>query len=256
MHGALVPVALCYHALSPTWDADLSTTPERFERQIRLMQRRGYRFTTFTEAVEARNRRKLAAITFDDAFRSVFALGLPILQRLGAPATLFVPTDYIDTGGMLRWPGIDHWLDGSFARELTPMSWAEIRTLAASGWEIGSHTASHPHLTQLDDDSLKSELVRSKEACEKELQAECTSVAYPFGDVDDRVSRAAGRAGYRTGAALPVKLNSRDPLQWPRIGVYHPDDDRRFRMKVSPALIALRSSSAWDALSGRIRRLG
>lgn len=254
MRGALVPTVLCYHALSPTWDADLSTTPERFERQIRLLLRRGYRFTTFTEAVEARGPGKVAVITFDDAFRSVFELALPILQRLGAPATLFVPTDYIDADGRLRWAGIDHWLGGPFGRELTPMSWAEIRTLAAYGWEIGSHTGSHPHLTQIDDDALASELVRSKDACEEHLQAQCTSVAYPFGDVDGRVSRGAAGAGYRTGAALPVKLDSRDPMRWPRIGVYHPDDDRRFAMKVSPTFIALRSSRAWDALGAVGRR--
>ena len=34
------------------------------------------------------------------------------------------------------------------------MSWAELRTLADAGWEIGSHTVTHPHLTQLDDATL------------------------------------------------------------------------------------------------------
>jgi peptidoglycan/xylan/chitin deacetylase (PgdA/CDA1 family) len=128
------------------------------------------------------------------------------------------------------------------------MSWSEIHMLADAGWEIGSHTGSHPRLTHIVDEALESELTRSKHACESRLGVECLSIAYPYGDVDARVARAAARAGYLTGAALPVKLDGRDPMQWPRVGVYRVDDDRRFRMKVSPALIALRQSPAWGAV--------
>ncbi|HET8976821.1 MAG TPA: polysaccharide deacetylase family protein, partial [Solirubrobacteraceae bacterium] len=240
-------------ALSPSWEADISTTPERFEHQVRLLLKRGYRLVRFTELVEATGPGRLAAITFDDAFLSVFALALPILQRLGVPATLYVPTDYIDTGGLLQWPGIDGWLAGPDEPELTPMSWAQVATLAEAGWEIGSHTGSHPRLTQLNDGALESELTRSKEVCEGRLGASCLSVAYPYGDVDARVAAAAARVGYRTGAALPAKLDGQDPLRWPRIGVYRVDDDRRFRLKVSPVLMGLRRSPAWNVLAATRR---
>lgn len=251
------PLVLCYHALSPSWGADISTTPARFERQVRLLLGRGYRFATFTEAVQAPSNRRVAAITFDDAFRSVLHHGLPILQRLGVPATLFVPTDYIDAGGLLRWPGIDEWVGGPDESELTPMSWAEVGTLRAAGWEIGSHTGSHPRLTQVGDDVLAAELARSKQECERRLSAPCTSIAYPYGDVDGRVTQAAAAAGYAAGAALPQRLNAAGPMQWPRIGIYHVDDLRRFRLKVSPALVWLRRSPLWEAMSAyRSRQSG
>jgi peptidoglycan/xylan/chitin deacetylase (PgdA/CDA1 family) len=220
-----------------------------------LLLERGYRITRFTEAVRSPADGKVAAITFDDAFRSVFEYGFPILRRLGVPATLFVPTDYIDAdAGFLDWPGIDAWRHGPAERELVPMSWSEIGELADAGWEIGSHTGSHPHLTQIDAAALADELVRSKAECERQLSRPCPSVAYPYGDLDGRVVAAAARAGYITAAALPDKLDARDPMQWPRVGVYHVDDDRRFRLKVSPALIALRSSPAWDGLAALSRR--
>ena len=81
-------IVLCYHALSPTWEADLSTTPERFERQLELLVRRGYRGVTFEQAVRAPHERTVA-VTFDDAYRSVLELARPILDRLGLPATVF-----------------------------------------------------------------------------------------------------------------------------------------------------------------------
>jgi peptidoglycan/xylan/chitin deacetylase (PgdA/CDA1 family) len=248
--ASIVPdvIVLCYHALSPTWEADLSTTPGRFERQIALLSARGYRGATFTQAVSSQRRGRIAAITFDDAYRSVLELARPILDSFGLPATVFAPTDLVGSQAPLRWPGIEAWHGGPHERELMPMSWAELGALADAGWEIGSHSGSHPHLTQLDDAALEDELTRSKGACEHHLGASCSSLAYPYGDVDARVVAAAARAGYRAAAALPRRLRSRDVLEWPRIGVYRKDDDRRFRLKVSPALRRLRGSAAWDSL--------
>jgi peptidoglycan/xylan/chitin deacetylase (PgdA/CDA1 family) len=247
-------IVLCYHALSPSWAADLSTTPERFERQIRFLLDRGYRPARFTEAVNAPGASRVVSITFDDAYRSVITLALPILARLGVPATVFAPTDYIGLEGPMRWPGIDMWLGGPSEDELTPMTWHELRSLVDAGWEIGSHSCSHPRLTGLDHAALREELTRSKAACEEHLSAGCSSIAYPYGDVDRRVSAAAADAGYTAGAALPSNLESHGPLEWPRVGIYHGDDDVRFRMKVSPALRRVRRSAAWGAVDV-VRRL-
>jgi peptidoglycan/xylan/chitin deacetylase (PgdA/CDA1 family) len=241
-------IVLCYHALSPTWEAALSTTPERFEHQIGMLVKRGYRGMTFTQAINSRLSGRVLAVTFDDAYRSVLELALPILERHRVPATVFAPTDFIDSEQSMRWAGIDRWRGGPHERELTPMSWAELRTLADAGWEIGSHTGSHPHLTQVDDDALGDELERSKRACEHHLAGPCTSIAYPYGDVDARVVAATARAGYRAAATLPSRLHSREALEWPRIGVYCADGDLRFRLKISPAVRRLRRSAAWESL--------
>jgi peptidoglycan/xylan/chitin deacetylase (PgdA/CDA1 family) len=248
-------IVLCYHALSPTWEADLSTTPERFDRQLRLLVSRGYRGVTFTEAVNAELGGRVVAVTFDDAYRSTLEFGLPILKSLDIPATVFAPTDFIGLERPMKWPGIDQWLNGPHEQELMPMSWEELRTLAEAGWEIGSHTGSHPHLTQVDDDALSDELNRSKTACEDHLGKPCTSLAYPYGDVDARVVMGTASAGYLTAATLPSRQHEREALRWPRVGVYHRDDDVRFRLKVSPSIARLRRSMLWDSLDS-LRRLG
>ena len=241
----LKPVAsdllvLCYHALSDRWNAALSTTPAKFTAQLELLQRRGYRGVTFTESVTGAASGKAVAVTFDDAFRSVGRLAEPILTRLGWPATVFVPTDFAGTERPMSWPGIDHW-GREFEPELMPMSWDELDALAVRGWEIGSHTCSHPRLSGLGDDALDDELRRSKEACEDRLGRACESIAYPYGDHDLRVAAAARRAGYRAGGTLPKRLRADDPLRWPRVGVYHVDDVRRFKVKASPLVRRLRA---------------
>jgi peptidoglycan/xylan/chitin deacetylase (PgdA/CDA1 family) len=250
-------IVLCYHAISRDWEADLSTTPERFEYQIELLAKRGYRGATFTEAVLAPGSGRVAAITFDDAYRSVIELARPILDRFGFRATVFAPSAHIGSERPMQWPGIDHWLGGRHERELIPMSWQELSELATAGWEIGSHTVTHPHLTQLDDTALAEELERSKQACEQHLGRPCPSLAYPYGDVDERVVVATAAAGYTTAAALPTRLDARGPLEWPRVGVYRADDDARFRLKVSPTVLMLRRSGAWrlaETLRARVGR--
>jgi peptidoglycan/xylan/chitin deacetylase (PgdA/CDA1 family) len=247
-------IVLCYHALSPTWDADLSTTPERFERQLELLVSRGYRGVTFTEAVDPPKRGRTLAVTFDDAYRSVLELGLPILERMGLPATVFAPTDFIGSERPMEWPGIDRWLGGPHERELIPMSWADLRTLSDVGWEIGSHTCSHPHLTQIADPALFDQLTRSKAVCEENMGKPCTSLAYPYGDHDTRVATATESAGYLAAATLPSRQHERAALKWPRVGIYHVDDGMRFRLKVSPSITRLRRSALWDSLDS-LRRL-
>ena len=236
-------LVLCYHAVSPTWPAVLSTTPERFAAQLEHLAGRGYEGVTLTDAVggaSAPRSARRVAVTFDDAYRSVATLAKPVLDRLGWPATVFVPTDFPSRQGPMAWPGIDEWLGGPHEHELHPLTWEELRALRDAGWELGSHTCSHPHLTQLGEDDLRRELAASREACERELGA-CDAIAYPYGDVDARVVAATREAGYRAGAALPPRPHRPRALEWPRVGVYYADDLRRFRIKSSRAVRALRA---------------
>ena len=62
----------------------------------------------------------------------------------------------------------------------------------------------------------------------------CTSIAYPYGDADDRVIAAAGAAGYRAAALLPHRWPQAAPLAYPRAGIYHRDGPAVFRLKTSP----------------------
>jgi peptidoglycan/xylan/chitin deacetylase (PgdA/CDA1 family) len=209
-------LVLCYHAVSPSWPARLSIVPEAFERQLELLAGRGYRGATVREAIEGPPAERTVAVTFDDAYRSVLELARPILERLGMPASVYVPTAWPGRGEPMTWPGIDEWLGGPHEGELACMSWDELRGLADLGWEVGSHTRSHPRLPELEDAELDAELAGSRRDCEAGLGRPCDS-----------------------------------------LGIYHVDGeaDWRWRLKVSPAVRALRRSRSWGALDGARRAL-
>lgn len=248
-------LVLCYHAVSPSWPAPVSVTPARLEAQLELLVSRGYRGATLSQAVSSPPGDRTLAVTFDDGFSSVVDLALPIMSRLGLVGSLYVVTDFVGAPGPMCWPGIDRWLGGPHEPELAPVTWDHVGRLREAGWEIGSHTRSHPRLTQLDDRALAAELRGSREECERRTGVRCETLAYPYGDVDDRVVAAAAAAGYVAAAALPKRFRER-PLEWPRVGVYHRDDERRFRSKVSPAVRRARASPAWGLAEAARVRLG
>jgi peptidoglycan/xylan/chitin deacetylase (PgdA/CDA1 family) len=239
-------LVLCYHGISRRWPAPMSVTPEGFESQLELLVRRDYRGATFADALSDPPARKTVVVTFDDALRSVLDFAFPVLTRLGLPATVFVPTNFPSKPDRaMSWSGIEQWLGGEHEQELLPMSWEEIGGLAEAGWEVGSHTRSHPHLTTLTDPNLADELEGSRDELQERLGRPCRTIAYPYGDHDDRVATAAGRAGYIAGATLPARLPRPRPFYWPRVGVYRMDDMRRYRVKVSRAVRLVRSTPLW-----------
>jgi heparosan-N-sulfate-glucuronate 5-epimerase len=245
-------LVICYHAVSSDWEAPLSVTPERLAAQLDYLTDHGFRSVTFNDAVHGNGAGRLVAITFDDAYRSVVEVAKPLLDARGMNATVFAPTDLIGNEDPMSWPGIDRWLGGPHASELTPMSWQEARDLIAAGWEVGSHTCSHPMLTRLDDEELARQLGESREECERNLGVACESVAYPYGDVDTRVAEAAMVAGYSAAAALAIRERP-DPYKWPRVGVYQVDDARTFRLKVARPMRRLHRSQAWVAIGAAAR---
>jgi peptidoglycan/xylan/chitin deacetylase (PgdA/CDA1 family) len=246
-------IVLCYHAVSEDWRAPMAVTPKRLDSQLAHLAKRGYRGVTFAEAIGGERGGKRVAVTFDDGYRSVVRLARPILESHDMPATVFVTTDFIGSEQPMSWSGIDRWLSGPHASELTPMSWKEASDLTEIGWEIGSHSCSHPQLTQVDAAQLRVELEGSRAACEQFLGRRCESFAYPYGDVDLRVMEAVMAAGYSAAAAVTADIDHPSPYRWPRVGVYQIDGGRSFRLKVSRPLRRLQRSHAWWLLDAAVR---
>lgn len=226
-------LVLCYHAISASWPCSLAVPPERLRRQLATLLDDGWVAVTFTEAVLAPPAKRTLAVTFDDACLSVLERALPVLHPLGVPATVFAPTAFMERRQPLSWPGVERWLGGEHAHELTSMDWDDLGELAALGWEIGSHTRTHPRLTDVDGRRLREELIASRAACTARLGAACHSIAYPYGAGDQRVASAARAAGYRCGATLGVGDAGDPRLLVPRLGIYDIDGPWRFRLKLS-----------------------
>jgi peptidoglycan/xylan/chitin deacetylase (PgdA/CDA1 family) len=114
------------------------------------------------------------SITFDDGYRDNFAIAAPILKKLGLPATFFVTTGFVQSETVPFWD-----------RNLSPqpgwMSWEEVRSLKAQGFEIGCHTQTHLDMGSAPAEQIRVELRQSRAILEQQVQAPVTLFAYPFG---------------------------------------------------------------------------
>jgi peptidoglycan/xylan/chitin deacetylase (PgdA/CDA1 family) len=235
---------LCYHAVSDDWANVGAIGCSALERQVGHLLGRGYRPRTLSDAFASQGRSLV--VTFDDAFLSVLERAFPLLESLGVPATLFVPTDYVTERRPLTWSSLGQWVGTAHEAELRSMSWADVRLLAAAGWEIGAHTCSHPDLTAIGRERAAEELVRSRAACEEALQRPCTTIAYPFGAHDDDVVDLTRDAGYELAVTLGTRLLGprvrTDPLRLSREGIYRETGWPQFLAATSPSLGRLRAS--------------
>jgi peptidoglycan/xylan/chitin deacetylase (PgdA/CDA1 family) len=229
------PLVLGYHAVSSRWQSQLAVPEAVLRNQLTLLARRGYVGLTLSEAERRRSEGMLPSrslvVTFDDGYASTVR-AVPIMAELGFPATVFVVTRFVDSGEHLRWSGIEQWLAAETRDELLPLGWPELEYLAESGWEIGSHTVSHPLLTAVDDDRLTQELRESRVAITTRL-GECASLSYPYGVADERVVTEAGRCGYGLACSLTFAHVVDEPLCRPRIGLSGADRGLRLALQLS-----------------------
>jgi peptidoglycan/xylan/chitin deacetylase (PgdA/CDA1 family) len=173
----------------------------------------------------------LAAITFDDAFVSVIKNAVPILKEDALPAGFFVPIGSLGQAPCWQMP------ENCPDRNEMIMSKEQIIELDNDGFEIFSHTFSHPVLTKIPNCMLERELANSKIALEKILGHQVYAISYPHGAHDHRVCDAAKRAGYQLGFTIEPQIvnNLTDDMQIGRFRVSPRDSLLKFKLKVTGA---------------------
>jgi peptidoglycan/xylan/chitin deacetylase (PgdA/CDA1 family) len=138
---------------------------------------------------------------------------LPELEAVDGTATVFVISDLIGK----RFLG-----QPVMSREM-------LKALISKGWEVGSHTRTHPNLTQISDFQVSIELRDSKKHLERITSSNITSMAYPFGSFNSSLKAIAAK--YYTFARSvscypPLRINtlySSDLLELKAVSTYeHP----------------------------------
>jgi peptidoglycan/xylan/chitin deacetylase (PgdA/CDA1 family) len=187
--------------------------PKRFGRHLRLLSLLGRRPESLARAL-AQDATTAAAITFDDGYQNVAEFAAPALAAVGGRATVFAVSGRL--GLTNTW---DAEPDSAGAEPL--LGPEAITDLHRAGWEIGSHTVSHPVLPELGGEELTFELRQSKADLEHLLGANVESFAYPYGMLNAAVVQAVREAGY-VRAVTTVRGGAKpgdDPHCLPRLNV-------------------------------------
>ena len=172
-------VILLYHHVSEDTPPATSVSPGMFSSHLDYLALQGYNVIPLDELVAGLEGRtslppNAVAITFDDAYASVFTQALPLLEQRGWPFTVFASTDYIDKayGGY--------------------MTWQQLRAIEERGGRIGNHSSSHRHLVRRlpgeDRARWRRRVAADIEHAQARLRAELSAPlrmhAYPYGEFD------------------------------------------------------------------------
>ncbi len=201
--SGLTPILTFHDVISNRDESSLwfDCSTSELETQIRWFKAKGAHFVTLKQiylhlAAGKPLPSKSIAITFADGYEGFYKFGVPILRREKVPVTMFVHTDYVgDQHGHPK------------------MTWPQLKELDREGLvEICSQTRTHPaDLRTLSADSLRSEMIGSKQVLEQNLGHAVPFLAYPNGKFDLRVAKSARDSGYLAAFTEQLTPSERSP---------------------------------------------
>ena len=157
-------------------------------------------------------------ITFDDGFKDNFEIAAPILLELGIPFSVFVITDFISQSKK------------GYVDELTLKEFSKNPLIT-----IGSHSCSHPRLTNLSLSEIKKEVSNSKDYLEGLLGREINAFSYPHGLFNDSIRQEVIEAGYKLGFTSHYDINKKtqDKFTLNTNEIWNTDNLTNFQRKIN-----------------------
>jgi peptidoglycan/xylan/chitin deacetylase (PgdA/CDA1 family) len=169
-------LTLCYHIIDRTIQDNIAISEEAFEAQLAYLREQGYHALSMQQAIEDIDGRQVAPprsvlLTFDDGYINNIWTVLPLLQRYGMKATLFVISAYV--GQSNRW-------NSRACYDTRHMTWDELRRWLAGDCDIGGHSHQHFCLTRLGEAELLADVEVNKRLLAEQLQIRFRAFAYPY----------------------------------------------------------------------------
>ncbi len=224
-------VVLIYHRVGRRASIEVDLPRSEFEAQVEWLAAHatvlplGDAVARVTDPTAATD--PIVAVTFDDGTADFADEAAPVLERHGVPATLYVATSFVDERI-------------SFPDDGTPISWAALRDVTATGLvDIGSHTHGHTLLDRLEPARIADELDRSIDLIAEHVGSPPRDFAYPKAVMGSRAADAAVRARFRSAAVAGTRVNeygATDPYQLARSPIQVSDGQRWFEQKARGGL--------------------
>lgn len=220
---------LMYHSVHRTANDpnQVCTSPELFEAQMLYLKQRGLRAVSMRElrkATSTGDSKGLVGLTFDDGYEDFLHSAVPVMERLGFSATVFVVANML--GEQSSWKSVYEQTS-----RLKVLDAEELREISARGMEVGSHGMTHTMLRGLDPELLEREVNDSRRVLSEVLGEEVEGFSYPYGILDKAVVQAVRQAGYAYACSVKEQWE-RSAYVLPRIPVSEKDHLLRFKAKL------------------------
>jgi len=201
--AAAVPV-VTYHKLGPRPGRvrikGLYVSNGLFRRQLEEWSEAGFRSGSIAEVGKTDgNPGKKVVLTFDDGFENVLRHGLEPMRSRGFTAIQFLVADLIGKS--------NEWEQREGETREALMDAGQVREWLAAGNEIGAHSCTHPHLTQIPLAQAREEIFSSRRKLEDVFGIPIRHFCYPYGDWNPAVRDLVAGAGYETAVTTEAGAN-------------------------------------------------
>jgi peptidoglycan/xylan/chitin deacetylase (PgdA/CDA1 family) len=222
-------VVLLYHRVAGGSGLAVDLPLDLFDAQMADLAATG-RVATLDSALDALARplppaeRDPVVVTFDDGTADFAEHALPVLERHGVPAVLYVATDFVERGR-------------EFPAGGTPLSWGALADAVATGLvTVGSHTHTHALLDRADAAHVEDELDRSIGLIGERLGVTARHFAYPKALAGSDAAAQAVERRFASAALAGTRANPygrTDPYRLARSPIQTADAMRWFTQKVA-----------------------
>jgi peptidoglycan/xylan/chitin deacetylase (PgdA/CDA1 family) len=242
---------LMYHKINDAPENSVTVPVSLFDEQMAQLGELGYAAVSLDDVLAyyrdgAELPPRAVLITFDDGYRDNLENAVPILQRHGYPAVLFVPIGYLD--GSRPLPHDEHLASSGILNRT--LQWGDLAGLEAAGVRVESHGIGHRPLADLEVDEAAREITLSKLRLEEALGRPVQAFAYVKGsEAHYRLVHLSllRQAGYELAFTSISGANGpgTDPLQLHRYNV-EPYPPRTFELVLAGAcdLISVKDTVA------------
>lgn len=247
---------LAYHRVNPEVRDGLSVSPATMREHLTALLRRGWSNVVLDEVVGDQPSslpNKSFAVTLDDGYQDNYFHAAPLLTDLGIRATVYLVSSMIDSDLPFPWLKLPH--PDQFDELDLHMTTAQLEE-ARSVFTYGSHTVSHPMLSELGRDEALHEIASSKRDLESRLGYEMKTFCYPAGNFNAETIELVRETGYRAAVVTPNRHIPETMHTLHRVGIYSHITPTLFAVKTSRSFeIAQRSRLFWETRSrlGRLR---
>jgi len=194
---------LTYHKLGPRPARvrlkGLYLSPALFARQLAELRDAGFTNGSLVTCANAQSGKRVV-ITFDDGYVNVLRHSLEALARSKLTAIQFLPANLL--GKCNEW-------DVGLGEAPEPiMDAGQVREWISAGHDIGSHSMTHPYLTQIAADAAREEISASRKKLEDLFGRRIEHFCYPYGDWNETVCDLVKEAGYTTACTTDAGVNT------------------------------------------------
>ncbi len=178
-------IVLMYHRFNDNKYPETSISLEKFHQQIEYLKENDIPVLHLTDLVKYFNDEKKLPeqsvfITIDDAYKSFYENGFPIIKKFEIPFSIFISANFVSNN-----------------KKSDYMSWEMLKNISNHNGLILNHSFSHKSLIELEQEQVRKEIIKNQLEIENNIGTQPKIFSYPYGESNLEIEEIVKKLDYQ-----------------------------------------------------------